>query len=63
MKMQTNIIEYNLTASEFNWDIAPGKTIEAWGFNEQVPGPVLKANNGNKPNDGTNHNQAHHHHH
>jgi FtsP/CotA-like multicopper oxidase with cupredoxin domain len=46
MKKQGKVIEYNLEASEFNWNIAPGKTIEAWGFNEQVPGPVIKASVG-----------------
>jgi len=46
MKEHTKVIEYNLEASEFDWDIAPGKTIKAWGYNEQVPGPVLKANVG-----------------
>jgi len=46
MKKQAKVIEYNLEASEFGWDIAPGKTIEAWGFNKQVPGPVIKANVG-----------------
>jgi hypothetical protein len=25
MKKQTKVIEYNLEASEFNWEIAPGK--------------------------------------
>jgi len=30
----------------FNWEIAPGKTIEAWGFNKQLPGPMLEANVG-----------------
>ncbi len=43
MKNQTKIVTYHLEASVFNWEIAPGKTIEAWGFNKQVPGPVLKA--------------------
>jgi len=46
MKKQTNVIEYNLEASVFNWEIAPGKTVEAWGFNKQVPGPALQANVG-----------------
>src|SRR5678816_1744043 len=46
MKDQTKTVEYNLEASEFNWDIAPGKNIEAWGFNKQFPGPVLRANVG-----------------
>lgn len=43
MKQDNQIVEYNLTASEFNWEIKPGKIITAWGFNNQVPGPVLKA--------------------
>jgi FtsP/CotA-like multicopper oxidase with cupredoxin domain len=43
MKNQSKVVEYNLEASEFNWEIAPGKTIEAWGFNKQLPGPVIKA--------------------
>lgn len=39
-------IEYQLEASPFSWDIAPGKSIEAWGYNHQVPGPVLRARRG-----------------
>ncbi len=46
MERQSNVVEYNLEASEFGWEIAPGKTIEAWGFNRQLPGPVLRANKG-----------------
>jgi len=46
MKKQTAIVEYNLEASMFNWEIASGKTIKAWGFNRQLPGPVLEANVG-----------------
>lgn len=46
MNQEQNIVEYNLTASEFNWEIKPGKNITAWGFNNQVPGPVLRAKKG-----------------
>jgi len=46
MTQENKIVEYNLTASEFNWEIKPGKNIRAWGFNNQVPGPVLRANKG-----------------
>ncbi len=46
MKNQTKVVEYNFEASEFNWDIAPGKTIKAWGFNKQLPGPELRAHVG-----------------
>lgn len=43
---QSKVVEYHLKASAFNWEISPGKTIEAWGFNQQLPGPVLRANIG-----------------
>lgn len=46
IKKENKIVEYNLQAGKFNWEIAPGKTIEAWGFNKQLPGPVLEANAG-----------------
>lgn len=46
MNTQNKTVEYNLEASEFQWDLAPGKTISAWGFNGQVPGPVLRASKG-----------------
>lgn len=50
--MQTNIndkgkeVVYNLEASEFYWEIAPGKLVSAWGFNQQLPGPTIKAKQG-----------------
>lgn len=46
MKPASKTVEYTLEASEFNWEIRPGKTIRAWGFNQQVPGPVLEAKKG-----------------
>lgn len=46
MKAEDRTVAYELRASAFNWEIAPGKTIQAWGFNNQLPGPVLRANAG-----------------
>lgn len=46
MQNQGNIIRYELEAHVFDWEIAPGKTIQAWGYNNQIPGPVLHANVG-----------------
>ncbi|CAF0861324.1 unnamed protein product [Rotaria sordida] len=46
MKTQSKVVEYDFEASEFNCEIAPGKIIKAWGFNKQLPGPVLRANAG-----------------
>lgn len=46
MSNQATTVEYDFEASAFAWDIAPGKTIEAWGFNKQLPGPVIRAKKG-----------------
>jgi FtsP/CotA-like multicopper oxidase with cupredoxin domain len=43
---QNNTVVYHLEASEFDWEVAPGKVIPAWGFNRQVPGPELRAQKG-----------------
>ena len=39
---------YQLTASEFEWKTSEQRTITAWGFNNSVPGPVLKAKKGDE---------------
>jgi FtsP/CotA-like multicopper oxidase with cupredoxin domain len=46
MEAKNNVVEYQFEASEFQWEIAPGKSVSAWGFNGQVPGPVIKAKKG-----------------
>lgn len=48
LEMKTNAISYHLTAGEFDWKISDEKTIRAWGFNNQVPGPVLRARKGDE---------------
>lgn len=37
---------YELTASEFPWNISNEKKITAWGFNQMIPGPTLEAEKG-----------------
>jgi FtsP/CotA-like multicopper oxidase with cupredoxin domain len=44
--MKTTIQTYQLTASEFQWKLSDHKTINAWGFNQSVPGPTLRARKG-----------------
>jgi FtsP/CotA-like multicopper oxidase with cupredoxin domain len=46
MENKGKVVEVQLEASEFQWEIAPGKVVDAWGFNKQLPGPVLKADKG-----------------
>ena len=42
----TSVIRYRLEAAEIEWEIAPGRTVRGYGFNGQVPGPVLEAKQG-----------------
>ncbi|WP_018614744.1 multicopper oxidase family protein [Segetibacter koreensis] len=46
MQSQSKVVDYLLEANEFNWEIAPGKIVKAWGFNQQLPGPTIKARKG-----------------
>jgi FtsP/CotA-like multicopper oxidase with cupredoxin domain len=38
--------EFVLTAEEFDWEIMPGVTSRAWGYNGQTPGPELRVREG-----------------
>lgn len=41
-----SVIRYRLEAGKVNWEIAPGRTVHGYGFNGQVPGPILEAKQG-----------------
>ena len=43
---KSKLVEYQFEASEFQWEIAPGKSVTAWGFNGQMPGPTIRAKKG-----------------
>jgi FtsP/CotA-like multicopper oxidase with cupredoxin domain len=40
------VVTVDLEAREMDWEFVPGKQTRAWGYNGQVPGPVLEANVG-----------------
>lgn len=40
--------QFDLTASVIDWEVEPGKTVRAWAYNEQVPGPAISVNLGDK---------------
>jgi FtsP/CotA-like multicopper oxidase with cupredoxin domain len=46
--MKTNEKVYHLTASAFDWQISDERVIQAWGFNQSLPGPVLRARKGDE---------------
>ena len=41
-----DVVRYRLEAAEVEWEIAPGRSVRGYGFNGQVPGPVLEAKQG-----------------
>jgi FtsP/CotA-like multicopper oxidase with cupredoxin domain len=38
--------QFTLTASTFPWHLYVGQTVQAWGFNGQVPGPLIRVHVG-----------------
>lgn len=39
---------YDLTCSEVQWEIAPGKRMKAWVYNDQLPGPQIRVREGDR---------------
>lgn len=39
---------YELTARRIRWETEPGKTVEAWAYNDQVPGPQIRVREGDR---------------
>ncbi len=37
---------FRLVAEIFDWEVEPGRIVEAWGYNGQVPGPMIKVDVG-----------------
>ena len=46
--MDAKQTSYHLTASEFNWQVSEEITVKAWGFNQELPGPILRVNKGDE---------------
>src|SRR5688572_3710051 len=48
LQRQNTTNYYQLTASAFDWSISESRKVRAWGFNQTLPGPVIRANRGDK---------------
>lgn len=44
--MTPTIKRFELTASQFQWNLSPARSVPAWGFNNRVPGPVILVKRG-----------------
>lgn len=40
--------QFDLTAKIVDWEVEPGKTVRAWTYNGQVPGPMIKVSDGDR---------------
>jgi FtsP/CotA-like multicopper oxidase with cupredoxin domain len=39
---------YRLTSKKIQWETAPGQMVEAWAYNEQIPGPQIRVKEGER---------------
>jgi FtsP/CotA-like multicopper oxidase with cupredoxin domain len=47
-KVVDGVKVFEVTASVVQWEVAPGEFMEAWAYNGTVPGPLLRATEGDK---------------
>ena len=40
--------QYDITAAVTQWEVEPGKIVEAWTYNGQAPGPALRVDEGDR---------------
>ena len=45
---KNGVKEFTLSAEAINWEFAKGKTLVAWGYNGQIPGPEIRVTEGDK---------------
>lgn len=45
---KNGVKEFTLTAEAINWEYIKGKTLVAWGYNGQIPGPEIRVTEGDK---------------
>ncbi len=47
-QMDGQVKVFNLTAEEIDWEVAPGDVRKAMAYNKQVPGPLIRVNQGDR---------------
>jgi len=40
--------EFDLTTEIVDWEVSPGKIVQAWAYNAMVPGPMIHTDVGDK---------------
>lgn len=47
-RIENGVKVYELTAAKQQWEVEPGKQVEAWCYNGQVPGPQIRVTEGDR---------------
>lgn len=47
-RVENGVKIFDLTCKVVQWEVTPGKMVEAWSYNGQVPGPEIRVTEGDK---------------
>ncbi len=47
-RIDKNVKVFELTASKVQWEVEPGRSVEAWAYNGQIPGPQIRVRQGDR---------------
>jgi manganese oxidase len=47
-RMDKDVKVFDITASKIQWEVEPGRKVEAWVYNGQVPGPQIRVREGDR---------------
>jgi FtsP/CotA-like multicopper oxidase with cupredoxin domain len=47
-RMEGGVKVFDLTGRKIQWQVEPGRSVEAWAYNEQVPGPQIRVREGDR---------------
>jgi FtsP/CotA-like multicopper oxidase with cupredoxin domain len=47
-KIDKGVKVFEITAKKIQWEKEPGRVVEAWAYNEQVPGPQIRVREGDR---------------
>jgi manganese oxidase len=47
-RLENGVKIFEVTAKKIQWETAPGQMVEAWAYNEQVPGPQIRVREGDR---------------
>ena len=47
-RIEKGVKIFEVTAKKIKWETAPGQLVEAWAYNDQVPGPQIRVREGDR---------------